>query len=283
MIPIVLPMYARPEFLRETLRALAQCKLIEECKVFGFLDRHDDASIRSACVKLFESFKACPTELDQFSSRLENYAIPEGMKRTVDKTKCEWFIVLEDDIVVADTFLVFMKTICERFIDDPKVFQVTGDQEWSFAQPDITKLRAVPWPSTFGVAYFTKKMDWFFENFPKFMKDPNSFGLSVVSPLPNGNRWKRALVTANGIYANCGWDGFVPLPMIKSNYVTVYPYSHAQACSVGFYGWHAVDDKANNRKSGDFSHPRSPLLFNEHYEPFTLDLEHIEDFDNFKT
>lgn len=127
--PIALFAYNRPAHLKRTLEALRACPLAEASALYVFSDAPKTPEDHRAVDQVRELLRS----IEGFARvkvtyREENLGLGQSIITGVTEL-CEAHgrvIVLEDDLVVARGFLVFMNQALDRYKDAPKVMQVSG-------------------------------------------------------------------------------------------------------------------------------------------------------------
>lgn len=127
--PIALFAYNRPEHLSKTLQTLKACLLASDSELYLFIDGPRGDADRSkvdqvrAVAHAISGFKRV-----QVQERQENHGLSRSIIAGVTalSERHGRVIVLEDDIVVARGFLLFMNQALSRFAEEPRVMQVSG-------------------------------------------------------------------------------------------------------------------------------------------------------------
>jgi hypothetical protein len=129
LAPIALFVYNRPEHARRTVESLRANHLAQQSDLFVFADAAKDES----AVNAVEAVRKFTRTIEGFRSvtvieRERNCGLAGSVIQGVTRL-CEEFgrvIVIEDDLLTAPDFLVFMNSALERYVDDPWVFSVSG-------------------------------------------------------------------------------------------------------------------------------------------------------------
>jgi glycosyltransferase involved in cell wall biosynthesis len=127
--PIALFAYNRVEHLRRTLEALKNCDLAKESKLYIFSDGPKTSQDEYAVAKVRDMVKGA----DGFAhvrvvARQRNLGLAASIIDGVSEL-CRAYgqaIVLEDDLVVARSFLRFMNEALRLYRDEKAVMQVSG-------------------------------------------------------------------------------------------------------------------------------------------------------------
>ena len=127
--PIALFAYNRPEHLSKTLQALKTCLLASDSELYLFIDGARGDADRSKV----DQVRAVAHAISGFTrvqvqEQQENHGLSRSIIAGVTalSERHGRVIVLEDDIVVAPGFLLFMNQALTRFAEEPRVMQVSG-------------------------------------------------------------------------------------------------------------------------------------------------------------
>jgi len=127
--PIALFCYKRPEHLARTLESLRVNPLARASQLHVFSDGPKHSADRSAV----EQVRALIRNIKGFAEvlvheRVGNLGLAQSVIEGVTELSRTYgrVIVLEDDLVVAPTFLTFMNQALQRYQDEPKIMQVSG-------------------------------------------------------------------------------------------------------------------------------------------------------------
>lgn len=130
--PVVLFVYGRPLHTKRVLAALRKCKLAQRTDLIVYSDAarsaEDESSVREVrkIVNVISGFSSVSIVM-----RENNYGLAENIIDGVTSVVSRYgrVIVLEDDIMVAPTFLQFMNDALNRYKYEPKVWHVSG---WNY-------------------------------------------------------------------------------------------------------------------------------------------------------
>lgn len=143
--PIVLFVYNRIEHLRKTIDALKLNDGAKESDLYIFSDGPKENSLKEVeevrtFIKNIEGFKK--VEIVEFEI---NKGLAESITFGVTKIVNEYgkVIVLEDDIITSTTFLSYMNSALELYVEDEKVMHISG---YMFPVSDANSL-----PETFFI------------------------------------------------------------------------------------------------------------------------------------
>ena len=150
LAPICLFVYNRPQHLLKTLSALLKAKLSEQSEIFIFCDgmRLDDDPLRieevRSIVQDINGFKKIHYEFSEHNKGLGK-SIIYGVSKVLEMY--ESVIVLEDDHLVHEDFLVYMNFYLENFKYEKRIMHIGAFQRNSYLQFFLPK------------TYFTRYMD----------------------------------------------------------------------------------------------------------------------------
>jgi GT2 family glycosyltransferase len=131
-VPVVIFAFNRPNHFQRTLVALATNKLAKQSDVIIFCDgpRNDEEKRLTRAVRNLAK-QAVGFRSLSVVERTTNAGLAQSVIRGVSKalTQHERIIVLEDDLVTSQYFLLYMNEALEIYADTPKVASVHG---WCF-------------------------------------------------------------------------------------------------------------------------------------------------------
>src|SRR6266576_323547 len=129
LAPIALFIYNRPEHTRRTVEALRANHLAQQSDLFVFADGAKNESGAAAVgavrkfVRTIDGFKSVT-----IIERERNFGLADSVIAGVTQL-CEKFgrvIAVEDDLLTASDFLNFMNRALERYLNEVKIFSVSG-------------------------------------------------------------------------------------------------------------------------------------------------------------
>lgn len=178
LAPVVLFVYKRLHHTVETVRALQQCKLAEQSRLFIFsdgpkreADREEVAKVR-AYVEGIHGFAQV-----NVIKRESNIGLAENIIQGVTEVINTYGkgIVLEDDLICSPHFLTFMNGALAAYQDDPQVFSISGYNPAMkfppyYKEPVYFNYRNSSW----GWATWADrwaKVDWEVKDFDQFVND----------------------------------------------------------------------------------------------------------------
>ena len=161
--PIVVFAYRRPEHLRNTLTSLMGCEGFDESPVIVYCDgaRNDDEldsvmatrEVAQSMLGNRAEYRFSDTNMGLASS------VISGVNETLQKYGR--IIVVEDDLQLSSSFLIFMNCALDRYADDDLVFQVSGYQ-FDVSELSETKTALfLPFPASWGWATWKRAWDKF--------------------------------------------------------------------------------------------------------------------------
>lgn len=127
--PLAIFTYNRPTHTRQALEAVAHCARLDECDVIIFCDGLKKDEHR-ADVEATRQMAQAWARLHpaQVMIREQNLGLKKSIETGVGEL-CRQYgrvIVLEDDLIVSETFIDFMLSALAHYEDDARVMQVSG-------------------------------------------------------------------------------------------------------------------------------------------------------------
>jgi hypothetical protein len=127
--PIAVFAFKRSEHLARTLAALAKCALAEESEITIFCDGARSESEKGEVEKTRGVARAAKgfrkvTVLERSENLGLSKSIASGVSELV--LKAGKLIVVEDDLIVAPSFLEFMNSALDRYESEERVMQISG-------------------------------------------------------------------------------------------------------------------------------------------------------------
>jgi len=158
--PIALFVYKRPEHARRVIMSLRACDGVESSPIHVFADGPKS----EAEIPAVEATRAVARDLLGGTAVFVEQDRNRGLANSIIASTteiCDRFgrvIVVEDDLVVARSFLRFLNAGLERYRDEPRVMQVSGHM---FDVPSLTNQReAMFLPMTTSWGWATWKRAW---------------------------------------------------------------------------------------------------------------------------
>jgi hypothetical protein len=146
--PIALFVFRREGHARRALQALKSCKGFDESRLWVFSDGPKSADQIDQVEAVRQLVRA-----EVPGAYIVEQAQNQGLARSIISgvaellTKSDRVIVLEDDLLVSDDFLVWMDAALDRYADENRVMQVSGHMFGVDVGPDPVLL---PFISTWG-------------------------------------------------------------------------------------------------------------------------------------
>jgi GT2 family glycosyltransferase len=128
LAPIALFVYRRPDHTRRTLESLLRNPEARESPLYVFCDGPRSAKDAAGVAETREIVRSLAHPLLEVVARDANLGLARSVIAGVSTVTSAHgsAIVLEDDLVLAPTFLAFMNAALERYRDAPEVFAVSG-------------------------------------------------------------------------------------------------------------------------------------------------------------
>ncbi|MCY1723254.1 glycosyltransferase [Prolixibacteraceae bacterium Z1-6] len=129
LAPICLFTYNRLKETQQTIEALKNNYLASESELYVFSDGWKNEISKNKVIKIRDflrtvnGFKSIRIEESSYNKGLAN-SIIYGATQIIRKH--EKIIVLEDDLVTAPNFLNFMNQALDFYVNNPKIFSITG-------------------------------------------------------------------------------------------------------------------------------------------------------------
>lgn len=129
--PIIVFAFNRPDALYNTIQSLLQNKEAKESELYVFVDGAREGKPGEAekvkavqdYVKQITGFKNIHYSFSEKNKGLAN-SIISGTTQVIERYKK--VIVLEDDLYVSSSFLLFMNKMLDKYEKDKRIFQVSG-------------------------------------------------------------------------------------------------------------------------------------------------------------
>lgn len=180
LAPVVLFVYNRLEHTKQTIEALQRNHLADQSDLFIFSDGPKNISqeIKVAQVREFikriSGFRSVRIIEQEINIGLAN-SIISGITKVIDDYGK--VIVLEDDIITSEDFLVYMNKGLDTFQDDDRIWSVTGygypiDIPDNYTCMNYLFVRPCSW----GWGTWKSRwevIDWEVKDFKSFVKDKN--------------------------------------------------------------------------------------------------------------
>ncbi|QWD11260.1 glycosyltransferase family 2 protein [Polynucleobacter paneuropaeus] len=178
--PIVLFVFNRPEHTQKTIESLAANSLADFSDLYIFCDGprddKDQEAVRKvkAYIKKIKGFRSVKIKAQENNIGLANSVI-NGVEEVIQKYGR--VIVVEDDLLLAQSFLSYMNKALDIYVNNSKVFSVGGYNPpilipKQFAFDSYLSYRCCTWGWGTWVDRWSK-VDWLVKDFPEFINDNN--------------------------------------------------------------------------------------------------------------
>lgn len=158
--PVLIFAYRRPEHLRNTITSLMRCAGFQESPVIVYADGPRGSGEYEAVMATREVARSMLGERAEYHFSEANRGLSESVISGVTET-LERFgrvIVVEDDLDLSPTFLIFMNAALNRYADEENVYQVSG---YMFDVQELAEERAALFlPFTVSWGWATWKRAW---------------------------------------------------------------------------------------------------------------------------
>jgi hypothetical protein len=151
LAPIIIFAYKRPRHLHAVLTALSQCELADKSQVYCYIDGakcpEDEAAIEQVVAVAGRQWGFKSLVVNQRESNVGlSHNILDGINYITQQHG--EVIVLEDDIIVSPTFIIYMNEALQRYANDKRVWHIsaaTFPVEREFAQDTFFWRVAMGW------------------------------------------------------------------------------------------------------------------------------------------
>ena len=262
--PIVLFTYKRIDSLKKSLASLSACSLSADSDLVVFSDApKSEADLEKVNavrqhLKSVTHFKSVRV-IERTANMGVDYNIINGIKEMA--AHCDKFIILEDDLIFSENFLVFMNQALARYENYPEVLSVSGFSfvnkiPKNYAYDTYFTRRSWSWGwGTWGSKI--KHADWDVKDFDTFISDKkmqSGFNNSGGSDLT-----KMLRETMEGKIR--AWDIRLFYYQFKNKLVTLYPVS-SKVVNIGFtpeghntFGYNRYKTVLDDSKKQNFVFP----------------------------
>jgi hypothetical protein len=232
--PIALFTYNRPYHTTQMLASLAACDRLDECEVFIYCDgvgkSEHAANVKATREVVREWVEHHPATTVE---RSENLGLAASIIQSVTEL-CQRFgrvIVVEDDLILAKSFLDYQLRALDHYAEDERVFQVVGFMFPVEDNPD-PQVCLLPITSTWGWGTWKRawdKLETNIETALATLTPPNAHSFDVNGAYPytqmlkahqqRGNSWGvmfwysvwrqggLGVFSRQSLVANIGMDG----------------------------------------------------------------------------
>jgi hypothetical protein len=163
LAPIVVFAYKRPEHLRRTLDSLKRCEAFADSKIIVFGDGPKTQNDRNAVDAARRIAQAQLGPQAEYHFRDQNAGLAASIISGVSEVTRRFgrAIVLEDDLEFSANFLAYMNYALDRYADEAKVYQISGQL---FDTPELCDRHAalfLPFTTSWGWGTWRRAWDRF--------------------------------------------------------------------------------------------------------------------------
>ena len=234
LAPIILFAFNRPDLVRKTLENLIKCDRVSETVLYVFVDGprfEEELHIVEKVKNTIEEYRSFFRNV-VVTSRSKNLGLADSVKTGVSSILNEYdsVIVLEDDLLVSQDFIVFMNSQLNLYKDDNRVGSISG-----FAPPldraaqydNFFYSRATSWGwGTWRSRWF--KVDWDLGTVEGLI---NRFRLWMLLRVGGNDLFRMLIAQQNGLINS--WAIVWVYNHIKKGWLVSYPYV-SRVANVGF-------------------------------------------------
>ena len=263
-VQILLFTYKRIDSLRKSLASLSRCPMSAESDLIVFSDAPKNDTDTEKVMAVREHLRSVThfksvTIVERTVNMGVDYNIINGIKEV--SAWCDKFIILEDDLVFSENFLVFMNKALYHYENYPEVLSISGFSfinriPSNYQYDTYFTNRSWSWGwGTWGAKI--KNADWDVKDFSSFIADKqmqSSFNNSGGSDLT-----KMLRETMEGKIR--AWDIRLFYYQFKNKMVTLYPVS-SKVVNIGFtpeghntFGYNRYKTTLDESNKQDFSFP----------------------------
>ena len=161
--PVAIFAYRRADHLRVTIDSLMRCKGFDESPVIVYGDGARDQGEHAAVEATRDLAMRMLGEKAEFRFSQANLGLSRSIIRGVNETvrRFDRVIVVEDDLELSPSFLIYMNQALSRYADEEKVFQVSG---YMFDLPELAgscEALFLPFTVSWGWATWKRAWDYF--------------------------------------------------------------------------------------------------------------------------
>lgn len=163
LAPIVIFCYRRPEHLHNTLTSLIKCDGFWQSPVIVYCDGSRDTNDKNPVIATRELVKSMLGEHAEYHFSDENLGLSRSIITGVSDTldRYERAIVIEDDLELSPSFLIYMNNALDRYAHDKNIFQISG---YMFNTPELENTSSalfLPFTVSWGWATWKRAWDQF--------------------------------------------------------------------------------------------------------------------------
>ncbi len=279
-VPVLLIGFNRPDLMKQNLENLRQQNVQ---KLYITIDgpregREDDKRNVEIVRQIVRQVDFCPDmhlKLRDVNVGAE-VNVSEGIAWALEKE--EYVIVLEDDVMVHESFFRFMQEMLERYKDDERIAMVSGSNyspmlesntDYYFCQSGHTGGGWATWKRVWDGFSLCEEVD------DKYLSKDFLRLVSINDKVANRRRRSFKRMKKAGV-GNSTWDVMFSYYRITRKLLSIVPRSHLSS-NIGIYGLHysGVDKGLMMKIDEDFRaiHHPSDVTWNQMY-----DLYHYEHY-----
>jgi len=260
-INICIPVYDRPEFLRETVRTLNNTHRDGiDAEARFFVDRHNDPSVTAEVLKEARCLQIPHRIIDRGAHVGGSANNARGIIETYRELGGP-VVYIESDILVCRGFFRFLRCAIPEAMKDGAVMQIASGPYY-IKYEMVDGLHRFNWPSSIGSVFFLDRMPLFVNSIDEYLRDPMAFAESMRGRITTHEK----SVFPNGQYFNRLWGGLTALQMHSSGQYALRP-GIPRASHAGWYGWNANRAiQESNGISSSESHLQWTQGFCEEYD-----------------
>lgn len=236
--PVVLFAYNRPEHTAKTLAFLQQCNLSEKTPLVVYLDGIKNIDDHGKQALILENLHNI-SHLKCFYSlvikqREYNLGLTENIISGIGEVMAEYgrAIILEDDVLVAPSFLEYMNDALDFYKNEPMVWHISG---WNFPVEVGGLPSTFLWRTALGWGWATWADRWnYYERDPQALIDEfDEVGIQNFNIYGSYNFWDQVISNATGKIST--WAVFWYATIFKNGGLCLNPI-RAMTTNIGFDG-----------------------------------------------
>lgn len=143
--PIAFIVYNRPDKVKRILDSLVKCYDIDTCKIYAFSDAPRDLNAEKNVKKVRNILRKYSDRLDiEIVERDKNYGCAKNVVEAVNYifTFSPYVIYLEDDVIVNEQFVRYMKNQLQHYMMDDTVFSINSYNQSKIEKSDADFYRS---------------------------------------------------------------------------------------------------------------------------------------------
>ena len=258
--PVVLLAYNRLDHFKLTLSSLEKNSEARRTKVYLFIDgpkNNDDLKIQELIINHAQVYK------NNFASlyivrREKNFGLRKNITQAISSVfeEHDEVIVLEDDIVVSESFLSFMNSALRAYKDNLKVWHINGFSELNY-QDRSENIYMSRFTSCWGWATWKNRWAYYERDIDKLLKEFNFLDRAYLSLFGISNRWRQ--IKANKTGKIDTWAVFWHATIAKKRGMCVSPWV-SYTKNIGFDGSGTNCHEEKNIENTELNYCSNPNL-----------------------